>query len=182
VLVEAISIVREKIPEAKALFIGNSNQREGLPYPEWIRKTYGDTVGCQFIGYIPRNEVLHYMSESRVFALPARFDNFSMAVIEAMASGRPVVISAKCGVSEFIERRGGGLIIPPDDPNALAEALIPFLEDAKYAAAIGKAARLAVQTWLSPDVIAIQREKVYQRAIESFRKNFSLFKLKEERS
>jgi glycosyltransferase involved in cell wall biosynthesis len=168
-LSRAFSIIRKSIPAARALFIGGSNKREGLAYAEWMKKTCGDNEGCQFVGQVSRDDLVRYLSESRVFVLPARYDNFSMAVIEAMAAGRPAVVSDQCGVAEFIRERGGGLVVPPDDPHALADCLMPFLIDEHYAAAMGETARRAVQQWLDPDVIAAARENVYRKAIELYR-------------
>lgn len=171
VLVEAMFIIRKEITEAKALFIGESNEREGISYIEWIKKTYKDIDGCQFIGQVPRAEVRQYISKSRVLAMPSRFENFSMAGLEAMAAGRPIVVTSKAGLAEFVKHTGTGRVIPPKDPNALAEALLPFLRDAAYAAAIGETARLAVIDRLDPDKIAEQREAVYLKAISSFNHN-----------
>lgn len=170
VLVEAIGIVRKKHPEAHVVFAGVSlGTRDGLPYVDWIKKTASDLNGCQFVGYVPHQEVIHLISSCRVLAMPSWFENFPIAALEAMAGGRPVVVTATTGIADFIKTKNAGSIVPPGDADALAEALLPYLRDAEYAAEIGANAQRAVRNFLSPQKILEQREAVYQHAIDSFR-------------
>ncbi|MDM8552137.1 hypothetical protein QUF72_18780 [Desulfobacterales bacterium HSG2] len=67
-----------------------------------------------------------------------------------------------------IEKTGAGQVLPSGDPNALAEALLPFLTDAAHAAEIGERAREAVCELHDPDKIIGQRERVYRQAIMNF--------------
>jgi len=168
-LVEAISIIRNKIPDAKALFVGESlEHRDGLPYIDWLKKSQADLSGCEFVRYIPHDKVIRFISSSRVLAMPSWFENYPMAVLEAMAGGRPVVVTSTTGVAELIEKTGAGQVLPSGDPNALADALLPFLTDAAYAAEIGERAREAVRELHDPDKIIGQRERVYRQAIMNF--------------
>jgi glycogen(starch) synthase len=168
VLVAAMAIVRKEIPEATAVFVGRSGERDGLPYNDWIKSTAGDTSGCAFIGYVPQHEIMSYLSLSRVLALPSVFDVYPIAVLEAMAAGRPVVITKTCGIAEQIESTGGGKAVPPGDPEALAGALLPFLADPQYAATVGEKAQSAVRERNDIWKVAAEREKVYLQAIRRF--------------
>lgn len=169
-LVEAISIIRREIPEAHAIFVGKINhQRNGWPDMEWAKKPVVDTGGCQFVGQIPRHELNSFLSTSRVLAMPSWFDNYPMAGLEAMAAGRPVVVTSTSGIAELIEPAGVGHIIPPGDADALAEMLRPFLTDQVYAAQMGEKARVIVQEQLDPSRIATRREAVYRQAISRFK-------------
>jgi glycosyltransferase involved in cell wall biosynthesis len=169
ILAQAISIIRKEIPEARALFVGRSKgQRDGLPYDKWLKRSYPSESGCQFIGQVARHELIDILSRCRVLALPSFHDNYPMVTLEAMASGRPVVVTSTSGTAEFVEAKGTGRVIPPGDAEALAEALHPFLEDADYAKLVGQGARSKIQEFLNPDGIAAERENIYQKAIESF--------------
>src|SRR5208337_3822779 len=106
----------------------------------------------------------------RVFAQPSLFENFSMAALEAMAAGRPVVVTATSGVADFVRETGAGEVVPAGDAHAMANALRPFLRDPAYAAEVGERARRAVRSRLDPDRIAELREKIYDRAIQSRRR------------
>ncbi|MDM8552139.1 hypothetical protein QUF72_18790 [Desulfobacterales bacterium HSG2] len=80
-----------------------------------------------------------------------------------------VIYHTTTGVAELIEKTGAGQVLPSGDPNALAEAFLPFLTDAAYAAEIGERAREAVRELHDPDKIISQRERVYQHAIMKFK-------------
>jgi glycogen synthase len=168
---EAISLIRRELPDAEALFVGKSSgKRDGRPYLEWLQRSPVAGLGCEFLGEMPRHELVSVFSRSRVLAQPSWFENYSMAALEAMAAGRPVVVTATSGIAELVEQTGAGRIVPPGDPKALAEALWPFLRDPAYAAAVGTRARAAVQERLSPDQIAVQRETIYREALDSFKR------------
>jgi glycogen synthase len=166
-LVQAMSIIRNKVPSAEAYFLGENCWRNGVPYLSWIEKTVADMSGCHFVGHVSRNEIACYLDAARVLVMPSWFENYPMAVLEAMAAGRPVVVTEVTGVAKLIENTGGGRVIRPGDPKALAESLVPFLLDADHASDVGNRARVTVRESLDPDKIAAQREIVYRQAISS---------------
>ncbi|MBA4374001.1 MAG: hypothetical protein C0402_14215 [Thermodesulfovibrio sp.] len=169
VLVAAMKIVRETMPEATAVFVGRSSEeRDGLSYLDWIKTNAGDTSGCTFIGDVPQEEIRGYLSLSRVLVMPSVFDVYPLASLEAMAAGRPVIMTKTSGVAEQIEQTGAGMAVPAGDPGALAEALLPFLSDSDYAAAAGAKAQRAVREKNDIGKIAGRREKIYRQAIRRF--------------
>jgi glycogen(starch) synthase len=168
VLARAIGILRRENPGVRAIFVGRTpdgGTERGL-FP-WASGEI-DTRGCTFLGALPRARVVEIMSQARVFALPSRFDNFPIAALEAMAAGRPVVVTSQTGVAGLVQSHAAGAVVPPDDPEALANALRPFLTDARAAEAAGRRARRAVEP-LDRDLIAARREGVYEQAIALFR-------------
>jgi hypothetical protein len=73
-----------------------------------------------------------------------------MKTLEYMAAGTPVIITHAEGVSDIVENAGCGIVIPPDDNNALADAIIKIIGNTKKREAMGKAGRevvLADFTW-----------------------------------
>lgn len=168
-LVQAMRIIQTEIPDAKAIFVGRSiGERDGLPYLEWVRLEANKIKGCEFVGQVPRNEVCRFLSISRVLAVPSHFEGYSMAAIEAMAAGRPVVVTAATGVAELVRNADAGRVVPTGDPEALAAALLPFLADPSYAMTVGERARAVTHTELDPDRIAAEREAAYRQAIVAF--------------
>lgn len=170
VLVEALALVKKRIPEAQALFVGGSNKRDGRPYHEWIQRNYQDISGCQFIGYARRQDVIRYVSECRVMAITSIFDNFNLAALEAIAAGRPIVVSDRVGIAEISRGTSGCTVVRAGDPKSLAEALIPYLADAAHAAGAGETTRAAFRAVLGADRIAGERERIYLDAIEDYEK------------
>jgi len=169
ILAQAITIIRKEIPQAKAVFVGRSNgKRDGLNYVEWVKKIAGDTHSCQFVGHVPRSELPRFFSECRVLAIPSWHDNYPMVALESMAAGRAVVVTQNTGVMELLETTQAGKIVPSGDPNALADALRPFLADAGYAEKMGEKARNTAFGMLDPIKLAEERIKAYRKAIEVF--------------
>lgn len=96
-----------------------------------------------------------YLSAADVYALPSRAEGFPVAAIEAMACGLPIVASDVSGVMDMLDggEQNGGVIVPPDDPHALAAALGRVLDDEAWGRKLGAAARLHAEQTYSLDVI-----------------------------
>jgi glycosyltransferase involved in cell wall biosynthesis len=166
-LVTALSLIRNRLPSARAVFVGKSNAvREGLPYIEWLSTKLDGSDCCRFLGPRPRQEIFRHLSKSRLLALPSTFDNYPFAALEAMAAGRPVVVGAETGIAEVIRRTGAGSVVPSGDPKALADAILPYLQDACLAQGVGERAQAAVRQLHDPDTVAQQREAAYAKAVQ----------------
>jgi L-malate glycosyltransferase len=93
----------------------------------------------EFLGH--REDVPALLAESDVFVLPSRSEAFPNGAIEAMAAGLPVVASRVGGLLDLVDEGRTGLLVPPDDPAALASAIESLVVSPARAAAIGAAAR-----------------------------------------
>ena len=82
-----------------------------------------------------------------------------MALLEAMASGLPVVASKTGGIPEELAH-GGGIMVPPDDKDALARALQPLLKDAEYREKLGNDALQAFSKYFLWDTVRYQYRSV----------------------
>jgi len=120
VLVEALGQLRSNAsPDFRVVFIGDGPQKPAL-----LSSIAASGVGAQvsFLGRRPPGEVALWLAASDVLCLPSRREGCPNVVLEALASGRPVVAAAVGGVPELLNT-GNGVMVPPDDPKALAEAL-----------------------------------------------------------
>jgi glycosyltransferase involved in cell wall biosynthesis len=84
----------------------------------------------RFLGTRNTSEVVALLRRCDVFVLPSRAEPFGIAAVEAMASARPVIASDVDGLREVIEDGTSGILVPPDAPDALADALHRVLSDA----------------------------------------------------
>ena len=97
-----------------------------------------------------------------VFSMPATYDEpKGFTLIEAMANGVPVVQPDRGAFSEIVRSSGGGLLIKPDDPEALADGLMTLLTNRDRAAALGRAGAEGVRSHYTVEHMAESAEKVY---------------------
>jgi glycosyltransferase involved in cell wall biosynthesis len=167
IAVEAIARLMPEVPGVSLTFAGRSRGfRDGRPYGDWLR-ALAESRGVQatFVGQVPHDRMAGLYSTARVVAVPSHFESFSIAALEAMASGKPVVYTSRVGAAEVLRDSNGGTQVAPGDPDALAHALRPYLMDADHAARAGAAARGVARSRCAPDIIAAQRERCFAEAI-----------------
>jgi len=119
----------------------------------WRSHGVGDRV--TFLGARPRDEALRYLAGARAAVLSSAWENLPHAAVEALAVGTPVVSTAVGGVPEVVRDDENGLLVPPNDPAALAGALRRLLTD--------DALRLRLAAAAQPSVEAIGRVPTYAR-------------------
>lgn len=111
-------------------------------------------------GYLPDETLQTLYQSCACFALPTgededgQVEGFGLVFTEAQAHGKAVVAGRSGGVVDAVLHEKTGLLIPPDDPDRLAEALRRILEAPELAAALGSAARKRVEEQLNWDVFA----------------------------
>ena len=135
-LIEAFGLVREHLPKSKLVLVGDGPERSRL---EQMTLDRGLTDCVDFLG--TRNDVPALLTSFDIFVLPSRSEGLPMALLEAMATGLPIVATAVGGVPEAIRDGKSGLLIPPEQPQAIADALIRFASDEALRNSIGSAAR-----------------------------------------
>ena len=108
------------------------------------------------------------LREMDVFSVPAVYaEPKGLSLLEAMANGVPIVQPRRGAFTEIVERTGGGVLVPPDDASALADALLALLTDRQRAAALGRAGADGVRRQYSVDHMAEAAEKVYGELLTS---------------
>ncbi|HWL65217.1 MAG TPA: glycosyltransferase family 4 protein [Actinomycetota bacterium] len=164
VLVRSMAMMPERLRQIPVVAVGRSSgQKDGLDYAGWVKGLAHDNdVRFEHHEALPRTELAKHYATARVVAVPSRFESFSMAAVEGMASGTPVVCTRTCGAAELIAGTEAGRTVPPEDPAALRDALLPYLEDAPAARRAGDLARSIVQDNCDPELVASQRERVYE--------------------
>jgi glycosyltransferase involved in cell wall biosynthesis len=122
-------------------------------------------VPVRFVDQVPHTDMRRLYAEARVVAVPSHFESFSIAALEAMATGRPIVYTSRVGAAEILRGTDAGAEVPPGDPEAMARALRPYLLDPAHAAEAGRVARTVAQAHCRPDIIAEQRERCFEDAL-----------------
>jgi glycosyltransferase involved in cell wall biosynthesis len=88
-----------------------------------------------------RADVPDVLAAADLFALPSLYEGFPGAVIEAMALGLPVVASRIAALHEVVDDGGSGILVPPSDPETLAEAMGSILDDPTTSRRLGERGR-----------------------------------------
>jgi glycosyltransferase involved in cell wall biosynthesis len=143
-LIEAMPAVRERCPSVLLVIVGcappDEQQYERECRAHAARLGVADSI--VFAGY--RTDVPAWMRTFDVFAFPTRSEPFGKVIIEAMAAGTPVVASRVGGIPEIITSESLGSLLQPDDPRALADAILRHLTDRGFSARVSAAARASV--------------------------------------
>jgi glycosyltransferase involved in cell wall biosynthesis len=109
-----------------------------------LSKTEGIGHITEFTGSIPHSEVPEVLARMDVFVALSREESFGVAVVEAGAMGIPVVVSDRGGLPEVVLDRKTGIVVPSDNPEAAAEAILELIENASLRSQLGQAARAHV--------------------------------------
>jgi glycosyltransferase involved in cell wall biosynthesis len=129
ILLEAMRLLSRRRVDAACVIVGGAGFGNSRPtrYVKRLRKARPENT--RFAGYLRGSELAKLLRTSDIFCCPSIWhDPFPLAPIEAMASGNAVVASATGGLPETLSF-GGGVLIPPNDPLALADALQQLIED-----------------------------------------------------
>jgi glycosyltransferase involved in cell wall biosynthesis len=144
---EVDSVVSSSLP-LHVLWLGTVNLRKGIPY--LMQAAYAlenkpiqfHVVGpveitdaaiekapsnMEFVGRVPRGETSAWYRDADVFVLPTLSDGFAITQLEAMAHGLPVIATPRCG--DVVTDGEDGMLVPPRDETALAEAFTHLMED-----------------------------------------------------
>ncbi|WP_436793941.1 glycosyltransferase family 4 protein [Actinospongicola halichondriae] len=167
VLVEALATLQPAVPGLRVVFAGASTQFAGGSYAERVVDRAAELgLPCELLGSVADPERMREVyGAARVVAVPSRFETLSMVVFEALASGRPAVMTDQVGAAEWIGPGLPDLVVPADDVAALAAALRPHLVDADHAARVGALGRSLVAEVCAPETVASSRTAVYERVI-----------------
>jgi len=114
-------------------------------------------------GEVDRAQKVAFLHELDVLSVPTTYkEPKGLFVLEAMAAGVPVVQPAHGAFPEMIARAGGGLMVKPDDPAALADGILAIRNDPELAASLGKAGAAGVREHFSAERMAERVERIYE--------------------
>ena len=125
----------------------------------------------QFLGLCDDQTREHMMASCHVIVAPSLHESFGFIYLQAMARGKPVIGCRVGGVPEVVDDGISGLLIPPDDPEALAEAILRLLADPALRHRLGAAARQAVKERFSASVMVDRTLAVYEELLRSWGRN-----------
>lgn len=130
-----------------------------------------EQAGARELVWLPgdREDISVLMRSFDLFVLPSLAEGISNTILEAMATGLPVVATRVGGNPELVENGRTGLLVPPADPARMGEAIRTYLDDRKLREAHGRAARQTVEQRFSLEAMVEGYMKVYERTLQAKR-------------
>ncbi len=144
VLADAWRLAAPRVPEATLEIVGRGTLR-----PVVERLVADLPQQTRWRESIPTEDVARALDDATALVLPSRSEGLGRVVVEAFCRGRGVVGSRVGGIPDLVTDGESGLLVPPGDAQALAEALVRVLGDRELAGRIGAAGRAAVEPWLA---------------------------------
>ena len=161
-VIRALPAVRAAVPAARYAVAGIGSRRETL---ERLVAELGLGDAVRLLGFVPDEDLPSLYRAADVFVLASRrFDllveGFGISVVEASASGLPVIGSRSGGIPEAVREGVTGLIVEPEDPGAVATAAIRLLGDESLRRRMGHAGRAAVEEYYNWDRVAADLRRI----------------------
>lgn len=163
-LVDALALLRDELPDVVLLIVGQDSGGMQRVREAIARQGIGDRV--VFPGFLQGDEKRAAFAVADVFALPSLHENFGVAVVEAMAHGLPVIVTAGVACHVYVDASGCGCTVA-DTAEALAAGLRRILAD--DCAALGRRGREYVARHLAWPSIVLQLDELYRKARTNIR-------------
>jgi glycosyltransferase involved in cell wall biosynthesis len=160
VLLRALAQARAQVPGVRLDVAGRGPLEPAL-------KAYARELGLEdavrFLGFV--SPVQSAIEDAAVVVVPSLGEGFGMVALEAMERARPVIASTVGGLPEIVADGETGLVVPPADAEALADAIVALAGDLPRAAAMGRAGRDRALAEFTPERCVERVEELYLRAL-----------------
>jgi len=160
--IRAAAIIAKSIPKVRFLVIGEEEDKLRERITKEIN-ALGLTDKVILLGF--REDVPELLRILNVFVLSSISEGLSIATIEAMAAGVPVVVTESGGPQEIVVEGKTGFLVPPKDEKSLAEKALLLLKNGKLATSMGKDAQAQVRAKFSIDTMIRNYQTVYQECL-----------------
>lgn len=159
-LLTAMALLGQSVPDAQLWIIGDGPERAALSKQA---ADAGLDNRVHFLGR--RNDVPAILRQLDLFVLPSLWEGLPNAALEAMAAGRAVVATRVHGTPEAVSENETGLLVPPADPVALADAIARLIADSNLCARMGAAGRSRVAEHFNMRQMVEQTQALYRQVL-----------------
>jgi L-malate glycosyltransferase len=163
---EAAAIVRSRVPTVHFLVVGETNPMDR----QYLRSLQEYAARCGVAEHVTftglRSDVPAVLASLTISVMPSLNEALSNVVLESMAAGAPTVATRVGGTPEAVVDGVTGILVPPADSGALAEAIVHLLRNSELAAHLGRAARLRIADHFSVRRMVRATEDLYTDLLE----------------
>jgi glycosyltransferase involved in cell wall biosynthesis len=161
-LIAAAGTITREFPETRFLLMGDGEQRK-----DYERQVAELGLGRHFLFLGRRDDVPRVLACCDIAVLPSKAEGLPNAVLEYLAVGLPTVATRVGGNAEIIQDGKTGLLVPPEDSSALAEAILRLLRDPGFATSLGKNGREYVAAEFSFQKMIENTDQLYTELLHS---------------
>ena len=156
---DSFEALAKRIPELRLTIAGCSASAEA------VKKFFSSAIRSQLdvLPFVARKDMPALYTRHDIFVFPSLFEGLPIVLLEAMATGMPVVTTETCGMMDIVENNYNGVLVKPADTDAFVAATERLIHSAELRARLGRAARESIKrhTW---GHVAEQLEGVFERA------------------
>lgn len=163
IALEALAKKRETMPHLRYLFVGGGGELDAL---QSLAREFKIEDRVTFTDYL--EDVRPALQAMDLFAFPSLKEAMGISLVEAMATGLPVVSTTVGGIPEVVQNGATGLLVAPGDADALANAIEVFARDRDLCSKMGAKGRERVQEHFTAEAMGATMEKVYRETIAAF--------------
>ena len=174
-LFEAIPEVLRRAPRTRFQIVGSDNSHADgfraehrMDYPSYFKKKYGSCTGqVDFLGFVDEDRLAERYRSCDLFVAPSRYESFGLIFLEAMNFAKPVIGCRAGGPEDIIVDGETGLLVAPQDPRALADAISELVISPAKRDEMGRAGRRRLLDRYSHIAMAEEFVTVYRRILEA---------------
>jgi glycosyltransferase involved in cell wall biosynthesis len=161
-LIAAASAITREFPETRFVLVGDGDKRK-----DFERQVAELGLDRHFLFLGRRDDVPRILACCDIGVLPSKAEGLPNAVLEYLAAGLPTVATRVGGNAEILQEGKTGLLVPPEDSAAVAEALLRFLRDPEFAARLGKNGREYVTSEFSVQRMVSNTDQFYSELLRA---------------
>lgn len=159
ILIRAIPSVLREVPAARFVMAGDG---ESGPYAA-LAAQLGVSKAVDFVGWVDDVAKVEWLERSSLYVQPSRGEGMPMGLLEAMATGVPVVATAVGGTPEVVEDGVDGFLVPVESPDELASRIVELLVDQELSARFSQEAHVKIQKKFNAEVGVHRLVALYTR-------------------
>jgi glycosyltransferase involved in cell wall biosynthesis len=177
VLIDALPQVVKAVPSARLVIAGDGPMRS-----EWEGKvcSLGLKEKIKFLGYVSESAKQRLLSNCSALVLPSIIEGFGLVILEAFASGRPVLVSNIESCREIVEDGVDGFLLHPQRKDEWSRKMIQLLTDTSLSAALGSRGRAKAEQRFDLCKVTTDHEELYVELLARSTRDVILAKIKKE--
>jgi len=163
-LIEAFKHVLIANPRARLKLAGDGPERRNL---EMLADRLGISQRVEFLGHVDSRYMPAFLNSLDIAVLPSREEGYGVSAIEAMSCGVPVIASHTGGLIEVLDEGRAGVLVEPESPEALAEAILDLASDSERRAILSMAGRNRATSSYNLTIATEKQLSVYRQVLSS---------------